>query len=316
MKKSFTIKLIVIAAIIFSGLCSCNPTSEEYKTNVSQQNTLYQDSKLLTNMQNFNDSLLATQTRGWSKKQFMNVACADISGGLEGGYVGAKIGGRIGLGLGNPITGGVFGAVCGGIIWGAARSWIASPDSRAIEKALNYEKLATICEATLDDDLNVCTSSIKEITPIGKKKLELEPTILEDVKLDKNQLLVGKLHNIVLANLDGSLAIQKEDKASSDTLVHLFINSKEFEEQYNQQILGKQPCIDENSKASIAIKLFEDAFCKYSSNCNDVKFIVNKYIDILNNSQELTEEEKDWVKNGLATALYSFNYWDIIYSNE
>lgn len=314
MKKSIKTKLLAIAAVLFVGLSSCSSTSEEDQIGISQNKTRYQDSELLTNLQNLNDSLLSTSTRALSRKQFLNVACADISGGFSGGYVGAKIGSRIGLALGNPITGGAFGAVCGGIIWGAARSWMASPDTRAVEKKLKYEDLATICDATLDDDLNVSYSSIKEVTPIGTKKIELEPKILDDIKLDKEQLLVGKLHNVMLATLDGSLAVQKKDKITSDTLVTLFVNSKEFEEEYNQQILNHQSSIDENSKASIAIKLFEDVFSKYSSDCNDVKFIINKYIDILNDSQELTSEEKDWIKKGLATALYSFNYWDIVYT--
>lgn len=314
MKKSIKTKLLAIATVLFVGLSSCSSTSEENQIGISQNKTRYQDSELLTNLQNLNDSLLSTSTRAWSRKQFLNVACADISGGFSGGYVGAKIGSRIGLALGNPITGGAFGAVCGGIIWGAARSWMASPDTRAVEKKLKFEDLATICDATLDDDLNVSYSSIKEVTPIGTKKIELEPKILDDIKLDKEQLLVGKLHNVMLATLDGSLAVQKKDKITSDTLVTLFVNSKEFEEEYNQQILNHQSSIDENSKASIAIKQFEDVFSKYSSDCNDVKFIINKYIDILNDSQELTSEEKDWIKKGLATALYSFNYWDIVYT--
>lgn len=56
--------------------------------------------------------------------------------------------------------------------------------------------------------------------------------------------------------------------------------------------------------------LFCEVFEQYSTTCDDVAFIINKYIEILEKSNELTETQLNSIKTGLATSLYSFNYWD------
>lgn len=63
-------------------------------------------------------------------------------------------------------------------------------------------------------------------------------------------------------------------------------------------------------KADYAMKPFEDLFLKYSVESKDVVYLINRYSDVIKASTELTDEEKDWIMSGLATVLYSFNYWD------
>ena len=41
-----------------------------------------------------------------------------------------------------------------------------------------------------------------------------------------------------------------------------------------------------------------------------VVIIIGKYMEVIDTSFELTDDQKESIKYGLATALYSSNYWE------
>lgn len=59
-----------------------------------------------------------------------------------------------------------------------------------------------------------------------------------------------------------------------------------------------------------ALLLFEEVFDEYVSDNTDMVYIINKYKSVLSSAEELNEEEKNLIFGALATALYSFNYWN------
>ena len=65
---------------------------------------------------------------------------------------------------------------------------------------------------------------------------------------------------------------------------------------------------DDDLTAKIII-LFNKVLEDYASKIDDVAFIIGKYMELIDSSIELTDEQKDSVRYGLATALYSSNYW-------
>lgn len=49
---------------------------------------------------------------------------------------------------------------------------------------------------------------------------------------------------------------------------------------------------------------------KVTSETDDIAFVIGKYMEVIEISTELTEEQKESIKCGLATGLYSSNYWE------
>lgn len=313
MKKilcSFTSMLMLLSSC--GNVLEVNPDEREASKTLAP--TQFVDSKLITELSAFNDSLLTevTNSRGWSAKQWIAVASADLGGAWRGGKFGAKVGFQIGTFFGNPHTGAAFGAFLGGAICGAGASWLASPDSRAT-KDIDYQTIALLCNRSLGDGLTIIDDNLT-LTPVGEDKVNLTPKILEQVELDKSHLTVGKMHNILLSALDGSVSISGASISNMDDPIYQSVlKSSEMVEIFDQvkYDLAAGTLFSGETKADYAMKLFEDIFTRYSQDGMDVVLIINKYSEVIKSSQELDDNEKSYILCGLATALYSFNYWQV-----
>lgn len=58
------------------------------------------------------------------------------------------------------------------------------------------------------------------------------------------------------------------------------------------------------------MELFNEVFKETVTDNNSVVRLINKYEEEIEKTTELTEEQKNSIRSGLATALYSFNYWN------
>ena len=334
MKNNHLFAILQFALIsVFFASCS----SKEYQMAEFEEShdTKFVNSKLIKDLTNINEHLLTnrieTQTR-WTGKQWLNVASADIGGAWKGGKGGAWIGAKVGTFLGNPLTGATFGAFLGGAICGAAASYLASPDTKVISKqSLSYDTMKEICNKALDCSVIANTRSSTALdggltinsesiimNAIAQEKIELGDEILSAVNLSQQNLNVGKMHNVILSVLDGSTTINESKVVNTENIFYnSIIESGEmeelFEEMKTNMAVSATPHID--TKAEYAMELFENLFVKYSEENKDVVYIINKYSDIIKASTELTDEEKDWIMTGLATALYSFNYWNVTFEN-
>lgn len=65
-----------------------------------------------------------------------------------------------------------------------------------------------------------------------------------------------------------------------------------------------------NSTVDKILELFEDVLKQYPEESKDVAFVIGKYTEIIDQSDELTEEEKMVLKSTFATALCSSKYWE------
>lgn len=170
--------------------------------------------------------------------------------------------------------------------------------------------MALVCEKTLSEDLSINDNSIK-LTPKAKEKITIDSDLLSNVELNKNQLNVGKMHNIMLTVLDKSASLNINSTETGDsTITAKILKSEDFENMYNDLTQKSNTETKEGTLDEEVLKLFYEVFEKYPDNNQDVVFIINKYAEAIDSSDELSEEEKNNIKTGLATALYSFNYWD------
>jgi uncharacterized protein YcfJ len=279
-----------------------------------------ENTQVVKDLKNVNLELLSTLPastrvwRRWSFKEKMQVVSADIGGAWGGGRIGARIGGWIGMGLGSPITGGVFGAAVGAIVGGAYGSWLASPGSRAVVESDNSISIEQACKILINDDMSINENVVCIKDPTIRRKLDMDYDLIVESKLDGSSLNIGKAHNLILSVMDGSVILKNEEQLLSDSsdIKEVLFNSKELIDSCKivgtEASFGHLPTSD--AMLSKVMELFNQVLGEYASGTNDVAFIIGKYIDIIEESNELTTDQKINIKSGLATALYSSEYWE------
>ncbi len=313
--KRFVYWMIVIVAMVSSVILSSCSSIEPQMAD-SERVSDFEDSEMIKELKSINSEILSAKpdTRAWTTKQKLQVASADISGAWGGCKIGAKIGLRIGAALGNPITGGAFGSFLGAVVGGAYSSWLAAPDTRAVSRIEGCRDLMITCDNLIADDLSIDDSAVMIKEPAVINKLEVDDALIGKVNLREKDLNVGKLHNILLGTLDGSIEIKSLDstEVESNDIYDSLVNSVDLAngcQEIGLKVNSSQEDIDPTLEARV-LMLFNEVYQKYSSTNDDVVFIINKYVEVIDASKELTDYEKDSIKSGLATALYSFNYWD------
>lgn len=257
-----------------------------------------------------------------SSREILNIVYNDLAGAYEGGKAGAWAGGKVGTFLGNPITGAAFGAFIGGVGFGAFRSWLAWPttaNSPSQNMPIDLENVEY--SAIADAYSKFCLGDenfIKEL----EVKIQLDSSIIKNVNLDNDALMVGEKHNIMLAGLHGTISapnrittkisIPDDGLEKDKTLEYSILYSPEMEEAFDGFYSNLKQTTEINgvNLPDNIIKLYSDLILNYVSECDDIIFIINKYSECINSSSELSDDEKSYLNMGLATSLYSYNYWN------
>lgn len=107
------------------------------------------------------------------------------------------------------------------------------------------------------------------------------------------------MHNVALATLDGSIEIdQTKAIKTEDTLMNTILKSSEMEVLYNDltnKYISGIPT-EYDSLTEQVMELFNEIFQKYSYENEDVVFLINKYAEAIDESDELTGEQKNNIK--------------------
>ncbi len=315
--------------LVNSVLSSCSSDVEYVKSEPSvKAEELVSSSDLLHHLSTYNDSMFQSRPKTRGREKFLQVALADVVGAYAGGKVGARVGTWVGSSLGSPVQGCVFGAALGAIGWGGWKSYKAyhrnSSCSYSIVVTNTFKLIEKPCfrtSAQLEDH------NLEGNDTIG---VFIDSQSLNGYNLTEEEKNVGQAHNIILAlaiknkklgDLRKRIDSLKEetspkqiiDKADSVLLSEKMRDmcmSSEFIENCNamtDSIENGKFCA--NDKANYVVKLFNDVF-ELSRDDSDVKNLVNQYKTIISQSNELSEEEKSWISKALATAVFSYNYWE------
>lgn len=336
MKTKLNLKFVVLAIMSFF-MASCSVESDENVRLISKN---YSESMVIQELKTYNDSIAKSREKMTMRggiPRWVNVVVSDAVGAYCGGKTGAYIGGKIGLALGSPITGGAFGGFLGAVGFGAYRSakthhstctYACTPS----DFQNNFIQKAAIIIDQYKETLygNIDFTSVKEdndnyALDSLSDEVDIDGQILDEVHLTRRQLNVGKIHNIILAALADSMQIGDSEPAMRSVTNDDYMTEEmdfqsfsalmdwnELYEEANQMADGVETGVIE-SKADYIIILFLNIFSVYTYETKDVVTLINKYATVVNSSNEFTEEEKEYIMYGLATALYSYNYWEVEY---
>lgn len=293
---------IFIITILF---CSCNGDEPINTYNYQQEDKLttpyITEDSLLIDLQNLNDSLINSmpkidgrglrEFREWSN--IIAVALADIKGATYGAEQGAKIGG-------------IIGAIIGAIIMSAACSSLAMIDielSRAtiVPFSQNQIELAYVSAISAPD---IEQNKLLECSEI-KLNIPTEYNHINDIGLYHN-LTLKALEDADLKNiqLEDGLRQEEIDVLHSDEFINRFKYVTE-----NPNIYKLDYMLENSTKEERIVQLFIQVYNEYTTNTEDVAYVINKYIDIIEQDNQITTTEKEVVYSALSTAVYSSNYW-------
>lgn len=294
--KKFLLLLPFSLCVLFLASCSNDEVIvESNEISVENLSTLSTDSTIIR-LSCFNDSLIAnaSQSRGFKDffKKVFSVAFADIKGAVQGYKVGSLFG---------P-TGGWIGAAVVGVGSSACEGF--NQFSRA-QLYIEQSDIELAYSITISDPL---FETNKEL--IGERVNLRIPT--DFMEMDE----LGKVHNLTLYTLKNK-DLQLADVSNCFTPEELtIIHSNEFTEFYSNHISSPNSysldyaLTNPDDKADYIIKLFLDLYSTYPSDSNDVEYIINEYIKIIEADKNITTEEKKVVYAALSMAGYSSDFWE------
>lgn len=325
--KHFNHLFSALLLMVVFTTASCSGDIEEHP--LSQAHAPAPTS-LIQTLDSINNSLVPPSTlrrapKGGelTSKDKVTIAMADAGGAISGGKKGFKYGGRIGSLLGHPATGATVGTIVGAVVKGGMKSYLkykkiedakkettATSLRRANQTVDNYAKAAFACSALLGngDSLSVNGPLITYVNPMSKYSVVIDDSLMKMTNLTDRQLNVGMAHNLVLAYLDGKILI--DDASNVDTTTSIYVQKLLESPEFREECLQDDSDEDSEETSVKVEQLFFKVYEKYAKDCDDVSFIINKYVEAIDASDELSPEEKTSLKYGFATALYSTNYWE------
>lgn len=300
MKKLKFIMCLMISLMVTS--CS-NEEILNDQDNTQQESA----SALVCQLQALNDSLLSSKSNVARSFSWNNlgrvclIAGCDIMGAYDGGKAGLWLGSGFGP-HGAAITAGVCGLICG-----VGSSYDAYQRSRSSTTIIAPKTVTAAYVAVYESNLCISDYYPSQIS----LKLPDGSSDLQDI---------GAKHNLILSRL---LAMDFDESASTNSLPKIertVLESDDFATQYyecEEQLSKLDAASEFTSDGSVSdnvIKKYLTLLEKYPEQISDVEQISNDYIQLIADTSELTDSEKDILYGAICVAASSVEYWNAIYA--
>lgn len=265
------------------------------------------EEEMINLLYSFNDSLIEASaqdpdfiTRGAPRwlKSFCKVVCADISGARSGAYVGTLVGGAAGTSVGACVGAAFFSLLAGLNEFGSAepspQTFASGAPISSNQLLVEYAYATTISNPSLLDQV----STIELDIPVAYSTSSTQ---------------IGKTHNAILdlcnENEYAANYIQDITGVPTDAEISV-IHSQLFIDKMNMvAATGDFTVRDSDETGAYVIDLFMDVVEQCATCTQDIKYIINQYSSIIENSNVLTPVEKQQVYDALTVAAYSCEYW-------
>ena len=325
--KKFMFLFVAMFAIMLAATSCTSAESDLSETMAVNQI----DGVTIKRLQEYNEVMMAQRpkTRGVKGKGW--IACADIYGAIQGVNTGSKFASVVGLATGG--VGSIATIVGCGILGGALSSY-------AVYRTCNGYSART--DEFFKYSLNLINLNVKSDTMNFYKKYVYEPK-LAGIKLPpgfKHLQAVGYMHNQLILGTDYTnpspqATIIKNPLEPVDgwtppvlsdkSKILSVLNGKDLKNDIDKQldiidgsISNGQFNVDKyikenpigNEKVENAIKEYFKLFTTYPENVDDLIKITNDYVEIIESSNEFTDDEKAMIYAGLMVSIYSPQIWD------
>ncbi len=264
------------------------------------------DSKLLQKASFFNDSIIntrgETRSKGGATLFTAHVVIADVSSGYTWGKLAFKFGSIFG-----PQTASTA-AICAGMIGAVSGSCLKYNNLKSNATRLQTRTVTNPISITADNVLKAYVQVRKDNIDISSTPVTVLTESLSDQ--DKEIQYFGSMHNAILDNLlNGKLSDDAPHKYFSNEELAVF-NSEEFRAKFNAVMAEKDILDEDNSTTGVLMELFEQIFTTYPDCREDIEFITNKYIELVKQSNELSDFDKKLVLSALSVSMASTTYWE------
>lgn len=328
MKKYFFLVILAITTILgVSFLTSCEKDSNlEMVTNPISpaENESIDDSdiKLYADITSFNDSIKACKAceraSGTSapRRSFWNWVqkiCKIVVDDINGAAIGGEACGYLGAEA----------ATIGAVVGAAASSILSGITAFSAEEVVPRN---SYLYPSGNDSISYLQTQIENGILTTRTDScfhwSLNNTIVLEFPEDfeETAILVGKSHNFILDLANNDFEYDETFLANSrnfSSLEYNALRSPEFVALINDIIDGHGDWVPEtrNRRTSYIIGLFNDVVEEYATSEENISYLINNYIRIIENNNVLDNSEKQIIYNSLAVAAYSYDYWSNFYHN-
>ncbi|MDE5793858.1 MAG: hypothetical protein K2I08_03975 [Muribaculaceae bacterium] len=317
MKKLLSTFIILLALVL--GSCQETVYLDDIVESKSKSTIIDQNSKvsdgMVSRLRAYNDSLVknmpaSTNIDKGKLKRGITIALEDCWGLLEGASWGLQFGSYLGPNtavIAASILGPLRGAYCS---YKAANYEIVSPDTTE-----NYSSYPTF---------NECVKAYVYMRESGLDFNEYLPKKISlEIPENKRDLMIaGAKHNLLLENIkekklssiSAKTAFEKEIITREEFIILTDPKTRLLFKKAESNNTSENP-FDYGTVANEVISLYKEAIQNTSSSYRDVQHISNRYISEITSTNELNEENIDYLTSSICVLASSSEYWQV-YDNQ